>query len=107
MTPSAFIQRRQQLNSGVFQDVLAVFGAQNTAYETFQGYRVCAVDGSSVNIARDPNAKTFVQHSGVPKGYNQSKAHAICDILSKIYLSAEIHLQPEQDKIGALEFLLT
>ncbi len=107
MTPSAFIQRRHQLNSGVFQDVLAAFGAQDMDYETFQGYRVCAVDGSSVNIARDPNAKTFVQHSGAPKGYNQVKVHAIYDVLSKMYLSAEIHPQPEQDEIGALEFLLT
>ena len=81
MTPSAFIQRRHQLHSGVFQDVLAAFGAQDMDYETFQGYRVCAVDGSSVNIARDPNAKTFVQHSGVPKGYNQVKVHAIYDVL--------------------------
>ena len=107
MTPSAFIQRRQQLHSGVFQDVLAAFGAQDMEYETFQGYRVCAVDGSSVNIARDPNAKTFVQHSGALKGYNQVKVHAIYDVLSKMYLSAEIHPQPEQDEIGALEFLLT
>ena len=107
MTPSAFIQRRHQLNSGVFQDVLAAFGVQDMDYETFQGYRVCAVDGSSVNIARDPNAKTFVQHSGAPKGYNQVKVHAIYDVLSKMYLSAEIHPQPEQDEIGALEFLLT
>ncbi len=51
MTPSAFIQRRHQLHSGGFQDILAAFGAQDTEYETFQGYRVCAVDGSSVNIA--------------------------------------------------------
>lgn len=58
-------------------------------------------------FARDPNAKTFVQHSGVPKGYNQVKVHAIYDVLSKMYLSAEIHPQPEQDEIGALEFLLT
>ena len=107
MTPSAFIQRRHQLHSGVFQDVLAAFGAQDTEYETFQGYRVCAVEGSSVNIARDPNAKIFVQHSGAPKGYNQVKVHAIYDVLSKMYLSAEIHPQPEQDEIGALEFLLT
>ena len=90
MTSSAFIQRRYQLLSGVFQDVLAAFGAQDSEYETFQGYRVCAVDGSSVNIARDPNAKTFVQHSGAPKGYNQVKVHAVYDVLSKMYLSAEI-----------------
>ena len=58
-------------------------------------------------FARDPNAKTFVQHSGAPKGYNQIKVHAVYDVLSKMYLSAEIHPQPEQDEIGALEFLLT
>ena len=40
MTPSAFIQRRHQLHSGVFQDALAAFGAQDMDYETFQGYRV-------------------------------------------------------------------
>ena len=40
MTPSAFIQRRHQLNSGVFQDALAALCAQDMDYETFQGYRV-------------------------------------------------------------------
>ena len=35
MTPSAFIQRRHQLNSGVFQDVLAAFGAPECCTNVF------------------------------------------------------------------------
>lgn len=107
ITSSAFIQRRHQIVSAVLQDILADFSEQNDEYETFQGYRVCAIDGSSINIPRDPLARTFIQHPGAPNGYNQLKVHTIYDVLSRTYLSAEIHPQPEQDEIGALEFLLT
>lgn len=107
ITSSAFIQRRHQIASNLLRDILADFSAQNTEHETFHGYRVCAIDGSSVNIARNPNARTFIQHPGAPKGYNQIKVHALYDLLGKEYVSVEIHPQPEQDEIGALEFLLT
>lgn len=106
ITPSAFIQRRHQLPSSLFQDILVGFSAQDTEPERFHGYRVCAVDGSSADVAYDPNAKTFVQHSGAQKGYNQVKITAIYDVLSKMYLAADIRPQPEQDEIGALESLL-
>ena len=99
ITSSAFIQRRHQIVSTVLQDILADFSEQNDEYETFQGYRVCAIDGSSINIPRNPLARTFIQHPGAPNGYNQLKVHALYDVLSKTYLSAEIHPQPEQDEI--------
>jgi len=107
ITPSAFIQRRHQISSTLLQDLLAEFAAQQTEVETFHGYRVCAIDGSSVNIARDPQAPTFALNPSTPKGYNQIKVNALYDVLNQLYISCEIQPQPEQDEIGALEFLLT
>lgn len=107
ITPSALIRRRKQISSTMLQDTLATFAARFKDYQTYQGYRVVAVDGSCLNLARDPSAPTFVRHAGAPEGYNQLKITALYDVLNKCYLSCEIQPQPEQDEIGALDFLLT
>lgn len=71
----------------MLQDTLANFAARFKDYQTYQGYRVVAVDGSCLNLARDPSAPTFVRHAGAPEGYNQLKITALYDVLNKCYLS--------------------
>lgn len=107
ISPSALIRRRKQICSMMLQDTLANFAARFKDYQTYQGYRVVAVDGSCLNLAKDPSAPTFVRHAGAPEGYNQLKITALYDVLNKCYLACEIQTQPEQDEIGALDFLLT
>lgn len=107
ISPSALIRRRKQICSMMLQDTLANFATRFKDYQTYQGYRVVAVDGSCLNLAKGPSAPTFVCHSGAPEGYNQLKITALCDVLNKCYLACEIQPQPEQDEIGALDFLLT
>lgn len=106
ISPAALIRRRKQISSTMLQDLLAHFSAQLEDAQTYQGYRVVAVDGSCLNMPKDPNSPTFVCHSGAP-GYNQLKINALYDVLNKCYMACEIQPQPEQDEIGALDFLLT
>ncbi len=66
VTASAISQRRAQIPPEVFQDVFARFNAASTDPETFRGCRVLAVDGTSVNLPRNPNAPSFVCNEGAP-----------------------------------------
>lgn len=104
---AAFSQQRKKLSWTLFEDVFETFNRLcEDDRQTFQGYRVLAVDGTAVNIARNPSAPSYMPN-GERKGYNQLHANIIFDVLNKIYLHCQIQPQPQADEIGALYFLLT
>ncbi|MBQ7820907.1 MAG: hypothetical protein IJ391_01300 [Clostridia bacterium] len=76
VTKSAFVQRRRTPDYAHFWCVLREFNSLCEQYiedtATYKGYHVFAVDGTTVNIARNPDAPTFVQNAGNPKGYNNA-----------------------------------
>lgn len=102
----AFVQRRNQLNSALFVDILTALNEQNIDAETYCGYQILAIDGTAVNMARDSKSPSFVCHASAPEGYNQMHANPLYDVLNKTYLDCVIQPQPRQDEIGALLFLL-
>jgi len=106
VTASAISQRRAQIPPEVFQDVFARFNAASTDPETFRGYRVLAVDGTSINLPRNPNAPSFVCNEGAPNGYNQLHLNPLFDISNKTFFDAVIQPEPRKDEIGALIELL-
>ena len=106
VTKSAFSRRRKLLSSNVFEDVLMNFNALCTDKRTFKGYRVLAIDGTAVNMPRNPKAPTFMQNASNPKGYNQFHVNPLYDVMNKTYYAAVIQPQPKMDEIGALMFLL-
>ena len=61
-----------------------------------------AVDGTSVNIPRNPNAPSFVQNESAPNGYNQLHLDPFYDLCNKTFYDALIHPEPQKDEIGAL-----
>lgn len=102
-TASAFVQRRKKLSSMLFEEILSVFNEKCDDPELYHGLRVMAVDGTGVNLARDPKAtSTFIQNVSNPKGYNQMHACCIYDVLNKTYHSCSIN----RDEIGALLYAL-
>lgn len=102
-TASAFVQRRKKLSSMLFEEILSVFNGKCDDPELYHGLRVMAVDGTGVNLARDPKAtSTFIQNVSNPKGYNQMHACCIYDVLNKTYHSCSIN----RDEIGALLYAL-
>ena len=71
VTASAFVQRRGKLSYTVLEEVLERFNTVSEDDRTYKGYRVFAVDGTAVNMARNPESSSFVYSDYNPKGYNQ------------------------------------
>ena len=105
-TPAAFSQRRAQLMPDACREVFQRFNAVCNDPETYRGYRVLAVDGTSVNMPRNPNAPSFVCNNGAPEGYNQMHLNPLYDVCNKTYYDAVIQPEPQKDEIGALVELL-
>lgn len=103
---SAFVQQRNKIPYTVFVDVFENFNLLCKDAKTYKGYRVFAVDGTVVNMARNPQSNSFVKHTGTPKGYNQLHVNPLYDVLNKTYQDCIIQPQPKQDEIGALAFML-
>lgn len=106
VTKSAFVQRRDKISYTVLEEVLDNFNAFQKEFKTFKGYRILAVDGTTINMARDTEAPSYVQTSSNKKGYNQMHVTPLFDVLNNIYLHCVIQPQPKQDEIGALLFML-
>jgi len=109
---SAFSQQRDKIPLTVFEDVLEYFNLQCHDRQTYKGYRVFAVDGTAVNMARNPLSDSFMRgrskgrNRDEIKGYNQLHVTPLYDVLNKTYRYAVIQPQPRQDEVGALTLLL-
>ena len=108
-TPAAVSQRRRQIPPAVFRKVFldftssSAYGQPNRGYK---GYRVLACDGTAVNMARNPNAPSFVCNNSAPKGYNQLHLSPLFDIYDRTYFDAVIQPAPHKDEPGALVEML-
>lgn len=106
VTASAFVQQRKKLSYTVLEEAMERFNDASMDSRTYRGYRVLAVDGTTVNMARNPRSNSFVCSDYNPKGYNQLHVNPMYDVLNKTYQHCVIQPQPQQDEIGALTFML-
>ncbi len=106
VSAAAFVQQRGKLSHKDFGHILDVFNTMQTDFQTFKGYRLFAVDGTAVNIARNPASESYMQNEEDKKGYNQIHANILYDILNNIYVYCHMQPQPKMDEIGALRFML-
>ena len=106
VTASAFSQQRKKLSSWDFENVFENFNRLCTDEKRYKGYQILAIDGTVVNMPRNPKAETFVCHKGAPEGYNQFHVNPLYDILNRTYLHCVIQPQPKHDEVGALLFML-
>ena len=98
-------QRRRQIPPAVFRKVFrdfTTFSAYGQPNRGYKGYRVLACDGTAVNMARNPNAPSFVCNNSAPKGYNQLHLSPLFDIYDRTYFDAVIQPAPKKDEPGAL-----
>ena len=72
----------------------------------FRGYRLLAVDGTTVNLPRNPKAPSFVQNDGIPKGVNQLHVTPLYDLCARTFADTVIQPEPKKDEIGALVEML-
>lgn len=106
ITASAFVQQRKKIPWIVFEDAFENFNRRCTDRKTYKGYRILAADGTTVNMARNPKAESFMQNAGNPRGYNQLHVNPLYDVLNKTYVHCVIQPQPRQDEVGALAFMV-
>ena len=105
-TASALSQRRAQIPPEVFRTVFTNFNSTCADNNFFQGYRLLAVDGTAVNLPRNPKAPSFVQNDGIPKGVNQLHVTPLYNILSRTFDDLVIQPEPKKDEFGALVDML-
>jgi len=104
ITSSGFIQQRAKIKPKLFEDLFHEFNKSSKDLKTIYGYRIFAVDGSDINIARDKDAPTFIASEDHPKGgYNQYHLNVLFDPVNKVFI--ECILQP-RPQIGEREALI-
>ena len=106
VTASAFVQQRNKLPCSIFEDVFENFNEMCNDVKKYKGYRVLAIDGTTVNMARNPKSDSFIQNENHPKGYNQLHVNPLYDVLNKTYQHCIIQPQPKMDEVGCLAFYL-
>ena len=106
VTASAFVQQRDKIPSLVMEEVFERFNSRCKDEKTYKGYKVLAIDGTTINMARNPKSDSYVKNDSTPKGYNQLHVNPLYDVLNKTYHSCVIQPQPKQDEVGALTFML-
>lgn len=65
VTASAISQRRTQIDPAAFRAAFTSFNSDCTDNAFFHGYRVLSVDGTVVNLPRNPASPSFVCNGGI------------------------------------------
>ena len=78
ITASAFIQQRNKIKHEAFKYVYEVFNEKTIQFKSYKGYRLIAVDGSTLPISIDiSDSETYsLNHGKNEKGYNAFHLHA-------------------------------
>lgn len=107
---AAFCKARQRIKPSAFEDLFrttAISFYETPEYKTFNGYRVCAIDGSDINL---PNTKELLKIYGSEPYSNgsiqvQSLVSCLDDVLNHVIIDASMnHYQSNERKL-ALEHL--
>lgn len=100
---NAATQRCAQIAPAVFRAVFDTFNVDCVDDLLFQGYRLLAVDDTTINLPRNAAAPSFVR---IPKGVNQLHLTPLYDLLTRTFADAVIQTEPRKDEIGALVTML-
>lgn len=100
LTTSAFVQQRKKLLPEAMEYLLKEFNNICDDSKTLYGYHIYAVDGSDINIAKNPNSESYVSN-GQNEGYNQLHLNALYDILNRTYKDCIIQPRPQMNESRA------
>lgn len=88
-TVSAFIQQRDKLSKTAFEELFHSFSKSNIPNQTFKGYRLLAVDGSSLCTPPNPMDKdSYFPSVNGKKHFNLLHINALYDLCSHTYVDA-------------------
>lgn len=106
---SSFIGRRREIRHACFHDVMVRFNELCDDPETMSGYRLWAVDGSTVPLPRNPKSSNFFQSESNAKGWNNIHCNLLLDILNQTFVdcyTGEGDSRRSHDEQGALYSLI-
>jgi len=99
---SALVQRRDKILPEAFVYTFYEYSKQLRRHKKWKGFNLLAVDGSRINIARNPNdIETYVARKK-GKGFNALHLSTVYDLLNHQYTDAiiqGIHTQDERDAL--------
>jgi hypothetical protein len=99
-TSSAFVQQRKKIKVSAFLYLLKHFVACKEEFKTFRGYRLLAVDGSKINIPRNPlDIDSYKKDRECIGGYNLLSLNVLYDLMNKVYLDTLIKGVKSDDEI--------
>jgi len=102
-TSSAFIQQRDKLLTKAFKYLLYKFTHSTEKLNSYQGYRLLAVDGSDLLVPHDPsNRQTYFTNNPKVRGFNLLHLNAMYDLCNKVYVDGCIQLGRDAHEIKAL-----
>lgn len=107
---AAFCKARHRINPSAFEELFQITAEEfyKTAdYKTIKGYRVCAIDGSDINL---PNTKELLDKYGSEpfgNGSRQVQALVSClyDVLNHVVLDAAMNHYRSDERKSALAHL--
>lgn len=113
-TASAFIQQRKKVKVGAFKWMFEEFNqvTMDRSYRTkLKGYRLVAIDGSSLNISHNPkDLDTYLSRTNIMKeslkGYNAFHLTASYDLLEHTYVDLIIQGEARMNENGAFNELV-
>lgn len=100
VTSSAFVQQRGKITPEMFRYIFQSYNRLCEDKKRYRGYRLLAVDGSDVNIAKNPDSETYTGNS-YAEGFNQFHINALYDLINKTYLDCIVQPKPKCNEMGA------
>lgn len=105
-TTSAFVQAREKILPSAFSHVFFEFTKSLKKPKKYRKYNLYAVDGSILNLYRNPNdLETFVTQSNT-NGRNMMMLTAMYDLCNSFYTDVTTQSYSHQDERGALISML-
>ncbi len=99
---SAFVQAREKILPHAFSHVFYEFSKKLKRPKSFKGFKLLAVDGSSVITNKNANdSDSFVIRNSFTM-YNEHVISAMYDLMNKVYTDAVVQPIYQKDERGAL-----
>lgn len=97
-TASAFVQARAKILPEAFQFLFNEFNQQCNDKKQYKGYHLLAVDGTDLNITKNP----YDKDSYLEQGFNQLHINALYDLENHTYKDAIIQGKNRTNEVGAV-----
>lgn len=106
LTASGFVQQRDKIKYECFEKVFHKFNSVCKDSKLYYGRRLFAIDGTVMNISRNPESETYMVTEQKPEGSNQLLINALYDLSNKTYADCVIQPRPSCDEREALHTML-